>query len=311
VFSDHYLEIGTQVDSDYIYGIGERFLNSFRKTDGKWTVFNRDRGQVIDKGEGLQTYGYYPFYMLRERGALFHINYFRSSNALDIIKSTKDNKHYLTNKVIGGILDFRFFLGEQSPEGTLEKMNLYMGRSIVPPFWSFGFHQCRWGYKNVDALENVLQNYEKNDLPLDSIWSDIDYMIDYEDFTIDETRFPLDRMKAITDKYRYIPIIDAGIKNTGPAYDEGLKRKAYIDDASGKGPYVGKVWPGSTTFVDFFHPNGTQYWQDMLDVLYKKVQFAGVWLDMNELANFCDGACNPPAETTAFDYSKDLPYHPG
>jgi len=25
IFSDHYLEIGTQVDSDYIYGIGERF----------------------------------------------------------------------------------------------------------------------------------------------------------------------------------------------------------------------------------------------------------------------------------------------
>ena len=65
VFSDHYLEIGTEVNSDYIYGIGERFLSSFRKTDGKWTIFNRDRGQIIDHGEGRQTYGYYPFYMLR------------------------------------------------------------------------------------------------------------------------------------------------------------------------------------------------------------------------------------------------------
>ena len=82
-------------------------------------------------------------------------------------------------------------------------------------------------------------------------------------------------------------------------------------DASGKGPHVGKVWPGSTTFVDFFHPNASQYWQDMLDRLYQKVKFSGVWLDMNEYANFCDGACNPPAEQTAFDYSKDLPYQPG
>ena len=33
---------------------------------------------------------------------------------------------------------------------------------------------------------------------------------------------------------------------------------------------------------------------------------------MNELANFCDGACEPPSGgSTAFDYSKDLPYHPG
>ena len=115
IFSDHYLEIGTEVSSDYIYGIGERFLTSFRKTDGKWTIFNRDRGQVLDHGEGRQTYGYYPFYMLREKNNLFHINYFRSSNAMDIIKSTNSNKHAITYKVIGGVLDFRFFIGEQSP----------------------------------------------------------------------------------------------------------------------------------------------------------------------------------------------------
>lgn len=79
----------------------------------------------------------------------------------------------------------------------------------------------------------------------------------------------------------------------------------------GKTPYVGKVWPGSTTFVDFFHPNSTQYWVDMLDRLYQKVKFSGIWLDMNELANFCDGACTPTSEATVFDYSKDLPYQPG
>ncbi len=90
-------------------------MNSFRKKDGKWTVFSRDRGQVIDKGEGKQTYGYYPFYMLKERGNLFHINYLRSSNAMDVIKSRDDSKIYITYKVIGGIFDFRFFLGELNP----------------------------------------------------------------------------------------------------------------------------------------------------------------------------------------------------
>jgi alpha-glucosidase (family GH31 glycosyl hydrolase) len=104
---------------------------------------------VIDKGTGEQTYGHYPFYLLRERNNLFHINYFRSSNAMDVIKSTKDNKHYITYKVIGGVLDFRFFLGEQSPETTVERLNFYNGRTPIPPFWSFGFHQCRWGYKDI------------------------------------------------------------------------------------------------------------------------------------------------------------------
>lgn len=230
---------------------------------------------------------------------------------MDVIISTKDNKHYVTYKVIGGVLDFRFFMGEQNAEATVERLNLYSGRAAIPPFWSFGFHQCRWGYKNVSYLEAVTSGYEKNGIPLDTIWSDIDYMIDYEDFTIDESRFPLDRMAKFLEKYRYIPIIDAGIKNSGSAYEEGLKRGVYVLEANTQKPYVGKVWPGSTTFVDFFHPNATQFWVDMLARLYEKVKFSGIWLDMNELANFCDGACQPPSGTYVYDYSKDLPYQPG
>ena len=84
-----------------------------------------------------------------------------------------------------------------------------------------------------------------------------------------------------------------------------------MKDAVG-GELRGKVWPGTTTFVDFFHPNATKYWEDMLDILYKKVQFSGIWLDMNEYANFCDGPCEiPTPDEKKFDYSKDLPYVPG
>lgn len=43
-------------------------------------------------------------------------------------------------------------------------------------------------------------------------------MKDFEDFTIDEGRFPLSDMAKIQEKYRYIPIIDAGIKLNGSAY---------------------------------------------------------------------------------------------
>lgn len=104
----------------------------------------------------------------------------------------------------------------------------------MPPFWSLGFHQCRWGYKNVSYLEDVIKGYESNNLPFDTIWSDIDYMIDYEDFTIDTSRFPLDRMANITAKYHYIPIIDAGIKvNNGTAYNQGHARGVFMKDANG------------------------------------------------------------------------------
>ena len=185
IFSDHYIQIGSEVNSEYIYGIGQRFQEGFRRKDGKWTIFNRDRGKVIDKGTGLQTYGFYPFYLLREKNNLFHINYLRNSNAMDVVKSTVEGNHYIVYKVIGGILDFRFFLTEDNPELVIEKLNLHSGKSALPPFWSLGFHQSKHGYHNITYLQNVMKGYEENDLPLDTIWTDIEYMVDYEDFTFD------------------------------------------------------------------------------------------------------------------------------
>lgn len=85
------------------------------------------------------------------------MNYFRSSNAMDAIKSSYQNydnsiAHSLQYKVIGGVFDFRFFIGGKSPEDTQVMFNRYVGESLIPPFWSLGFHQCRWGYKNVGEL---------------------------------------------------------------------------------------------------------------------------------------------------------------
>ena len=47
-----------------------------------------------------------------------------------------------------------------------------------------------------------------------------------------------------------------------------------------------------------------------MGVLYNKVKFSGIWLDMNEYANFCDGNCEKSNSTDGFDFSKDLPFVP-
>ena len=49
-------------------------------------------------------------------------------------------------------------------------------------------------------------------------------MHDYETFTVDTDNFPLDRMKNITDKYKYVPIVEPSIRSRqGYAYEEGKK----------------------------------------------------------------------------------------
>lgn len=53
------------------------------------------------------------------------------------------------------------------------------------------------------------------------------------------------------------------------------------------------MWPGYVHFPDFFHPNASAYWLLQLEKWHEVVDYDGVWLDMNEPSNFCDGECPP------------------
>lgn len=37
-------------------------------------------------------------------------------------------------------------------------------------------YACRWGYANISVLEQVIANYSAAGLPLETVWSDIEYM---------------------------------------------------------------------------------------------------------------------------------------
>jgi alpha-glucosidase (family GH31 glycosyl hydrolase) len=87
---------------------------------------------------------------LKEKQNLFHFSYFKNSNGMDVfINQTRADPAVVTYKTIGGIIHFRFILGDNNPENLLKKWNTFLGTSAVPPFWSLGFHQCRWGYHKV------------------------------------------------------------------------------------------------------------------------------------------------------------------
>lgn len=53
--------------------------------------------------------------------------------------------------------------------------------------------------------------------------------------------------------------------------------------------FKGRLWPGPSYYPDFFHPNASEYWGHMIEVLHKKTNFTGLWLDVNEPANFISG----------------------
>jgi alpha-glucosidase (family GH31 glycosyl hydrolase) len=215
-----------------------------------------------------------------------------NSNAMDVLLDSGK----LQYKVIGGILDFFFFVGPTPKEVTRQYLSL-IGTTEMIPYWGLGWQQCRWGYNTLAETQAVVDSYASNGIPLEVMWNDIDYMDAYKDFTTDPVRFPTAQMKQFVDNLhskgqKYIMIIDPGIKIEAgySAYEDGLKSDLYI--RNDKGSYLtGIVWPGFTFFPDFTHPAAPRYWEDQLTKFHNMVPFDGIWIDMNEVANFCDGEC--------------------
>jgi len=140
-------------------------------------------------------------------------------------------------------------------------------------------------------------------IPLETIWTDIDYMDHYRDFTLDPVGFPASEAKEFFNwlhgnNQHYVPIIDAAIyipnpMNGSDAYDtytRGNESGVFLNNPDGS-QYIGAVWPGYTVFPDWMSKDAVSWWVNEMVQWYKEVPFSGIWNDMNEVSSFCVGSC--------------------
>ncbi|XP_047134482.1 lysosomal alpha-glucosidase isoform X1 [Hydra vulgaris] len=288
IFSDQFLQISSLLPSENIYGLGEHVLGLKLKTNWNMlTLFSRD----IDTPEGgVNLYGVHPFYINTEKSGWANGVFLKNSNAMDIILQPTPA---ITYRTIGGILDFYFFLGPTTNDVVSQYTDV-VGRPTMPPFWSLGFHLCRWGYNSVDNTKKVRDRMAANYIPQDVQWNDIDYMDKYLDFTIGENFSGLSDFVGLLHEQglHYVLMLDPAISNqqTGyPPYDIGVQKNIFVKNNKGEN-IIGEVWPGSTVFPDFFNPNVSSYWTDLISSFHKKISFDGLWIDMNEPSSFKDGS---------------------
>ncbi|KAF9906845.1 hypothetical protein BX616_000598 [Lobosporangium transversale] len=297
IFESDYLEISTTLPEDAnIYGLGEVVASFRRDPNGtRQTMWNRDAATPVNQN----VYGSHPFH-LEMRNGNAHGVFLRNSNGMDVILTPKK----LTYKAIGGVLDFTVFMGP-TPIDVINQYTEVIGRPHMPPAWAMGFHQSRYGYGNIEDVNQVVSRYRQENLPLDGVWIDIDYMDSFKDFTYDETRFPKAKVRALaqdlqSNNQSMVLIIDPGIP-IAPGYepyDIGMRDDVFIKTLTGR-PIEGRVWPGQTYFPDFFNTNETwRYWQDQLaKIRHDLGDNVYPWIDMNEPSNFCNGSCTKDNST--------------
>eukprot|EP00117_Sycon_ciliatum_P004616 scpid29377/ scgid3594/ Lysosomal alpha-glucosidase; Acid maltase len=295
IYSNQFLQISSALPSKYVYGLGEHvgdLLHSVNWT--RVTLFARD---AFPDDTSWNLYGVQPMYMCVEPDGRTHGVLFRNSNAMDIILSPTPA---ITYRTTGGVLDFYIFLGPTA-DNVVQQYTELVGRPFFPPYWALGFHLCRWGYETSAHTMEVVERMRAAKMPYDTQWTDIDYMQNHLDFTIDPDRFAgLPQLVENLHQHQqhYVMIVDPGIANISSYkyYTQGLEQDVFIKDHTGQ-PIVGKVWPGTTVFVDFTKPSSQDYWTGALQDFYNLVPYDGVWIDMNEPSNFVPGSVNgcPPS----------------
>ena len=72
--------------------------------------------------------------------------------------------------------------------------------------------QSRWGYNSSATLLKVVEKFNQTNLPLDTIWNDLDYLNNKSDFTLNKNWNKSD-LEKINNIYNvnWVPILDIGI----------------------------------------------------------------------------------------------------
>ncbi|KAI8085340.1 alpha glucosidase [Thamnidium elegans] len=291
VFEDQYLEISTRLPANNtnIYGLGE-VLAPFKRTRNVTTLFARDAHDRYKNMYGTQT-----FYMdIRNDNGAAHGVFFLNAHGMDIV-TTEDR---ITYKAIGGILDFYFFVPQDAkPNSVVQAYTSLVGKSMMPAHWMLGYQNCRYNYTSISHVQHVVEMHDKNNIPLEVQWIDIDYMDGRKDFTFDPVNFPREKMIDFSNSLheqgkRFVVMVDPAIPvgNSYQPYVRGQKLNVFVKNVDGS-EYQGQVWPGYTVFPDWWHPNITNYWQSEIIEWMELLKLDGIWIDMNEPSSFCLGSC--------------------
>ena len=202
VYEDQFIEFGSSLPENYnLYGLGEvvhgfRLGNNLTSTFRvsalcghcinvlTGTLFAADVGDVVN----ANLYGSHPVYLdtryfaknasgdlayvadATDRDVRYvsytHGVFFRNAHAQDILLRLDG----ITWRALGGSLDLYFYSGPSAEDVTKAYQHSAVGLPAMQQYWTLGFHQCRWGYQNWTRMQEVVDNFAKFEIPLETIW---------------------------------------------------------------------------------------------------------------------------------------------
>ncbi len=264
---------------EHYYGLGEKAgpLDRRGRAFFMWNVSALGWQESTDP-----LYKAIPFFLALRRGVSYGI-FFDNTHRTSFDFGTQAREVYSFGSE-GGELDYYFIYGPH-PKKVVETYTAMVGRTPLPPLWTFGYRQSRWSYYPEWKVRELARTFRERKIPADAIVLDIDYLDGFRPFAINRETFPNfeDMIADLHEQgFKIIAIVDPHLKKEeGYApYDEGKAGDHFVKNPDGT-VHVGRVWPGDSVFPEFTLERTRRWW----GTLYKEFMEAGVdgiWNDMNE-----------------------------
>ena len=193
----------------------------------------------------------------------------------------------LTYETISGRKTYQIIVGD-TWEDLIDNYTDLTGKQPLPPRWAFGNFASRFGYHSQEEVENTINKFKEEKIPLDAVildifWfgKDIQGHMGNLEFYRDSFPEPEKMIKNLKDQgIKTTLISEPFVLTTSNRWDEAVKEEVLATDVKGN-PYTYDFYFGNTGLIDIYSEKGKSWFWN----IYKKIEqmgVDGVWGDLGE-----------------------------
>lgn len=175
-----------------------------------YRLYNADVFEYIASST-MSLYGSIPLMHAHSSDSTVAVfNAVASETWIDVSHKSKKSTetHWVSES---GILDL-FLIPGPTPEDVFSQYAGLTGAAPIPPYFSLGYHQCRWNYITSNDIRTVQQRFDEEDMPVDVLWLDIEYSEDHKYFIWDKKNFPdpVEMINDVAERGRKVSMLSLG-----------------------------------------------------------------------------------------------------
>jgi alpha-glucosidase len=184
-----------------------------------------------------------------------------------------------------GDLDYYILAGPE-PARVAGSYSRLTGTTPLPPKWSLGFQQSRYGYKSQDELLSLAASFRALQIPCDALYMDLDYMEGAQQLTWNAATFPdpaaMNRALE-TQGFRRINIVEPFVLSRDRTWPFMAGSNFFLTRPDGS-PFVSQIFLGQGSWIDFTRSTARDWYKQVLK-MFLSTGVSAVWNDLNEPAD--------------------------